>query len=78
MQTARLFKNGRSQAVRLPKEYRLPGSQVLVKKVGRAVMLIPLDDPWGTLVDSLGMFSADFVEDRGQPAEQQSREDLFE
>ncbi len=73
METARLFMNGRSQAVRLPKEYRLPGNQVLVKHVGNAVMLIPLEDPWASLVDSLGLFSDDFMEERGQ----QDREELF-
>jgi antitoxin VapB len=42
-QTAKLFKHGRSQAVRLPKEFRLPGKEVHVRRVGRGVMLEPLD-----------------------------------
>ncbi|MDP2793643.1 MAG: AbrB/MazE/SpoVT family DNA-binding domain-containing protein [Sulfurisoma sp.] len=39
--TARLFMNGSSQAVRLPKEFRLEGDEVVIRKVGDAVMLIP-------------------------------------
>jgi len=61
METAKLFKNGRSQAVRLPKKYSLPGEEVYVKKVNGVVMLIPKDrDPWKPLVDSLDKFSDDF------------------
>lgn len=62
MQTAKLFKNGRSQAVRLPKEYALPGDEVYVKKVNGVVVLIPKDgDPWKPLIDSLDKFSDDFM-----------------
>jgi antitoxin VapB len=61
METAKLFKNGRSQAVRLPRKYSLPGEEVYVKKVNGVVMLIPKDeDPWKPLVDSLDKFSDDF------------------
>lgn len=45
MDTAKLFKNGQSQAVRLPKAYRFEGEQVYIKRVGNAVMLIPFDNP---------------------------------
>jgi antitoxin VapB len=41
--TAKLFMHGRSQAVRLPKEFRLPGTEVRVRRVGRVVLLEPLD-----------------------------------
>ena len=41
--TAKLFKHGRSQAVRLPKEFRMPGSEVRVRRVGRGVLLEPMD-----------------------------------
>lgn len=76
MDTAKLFKNGRSQAVRLPKKYRLPGSQVFIRKIGSAVILIPYEDSWQTLFDSLFNFSDDFMEEREQPA-QQERENVF-
>jgi antitoxin VapB len=68
METAKLFKNGRSQAVRLPRKYSLPGEEVYVKKVDGVVMLIPKDeDPWKPLIDSLDKFSDDFFNfDRDQ------------
>ena len=76
MEKAKLFMNGRSQAVRLPKDFRFEGDEVFIKKVGDAVILIPYHSPWSTLVDSLQLFSADFMEDREQPAIQE-REDVF-
>jgi antitoxin VapB len=41
--TAKLFMHGRSQAVRLPKEFRMPGREVRVRRVGRAVVLEPME-----------------------------------
>ena len=70
MQTAKLFANGRSQAVRLPKECRLPGNDVYIKKFENIVILMPKDDPWVTLVDSLEHFSDDYMEERDQPKTQ--------
>ncbi len=67
METARLFKNGKSQAVRLPKAYRFHGSQVFIKKMGNSVILIPYHEPWQALVDSLERFSEDFMTERRQP-----------
>jgi len=62
MHTAKLFKNGRSQAVRLPKEYAFSGDEVYVKKIDGVVMLIPKDgDPWRPFIDSLDRFSDDFM-----------------
>ena len=76
MKTAKIFKNGRSQAVRLPKEFRFSGSEVFIKKVGNIVVLIPYQNSWDSLFDSLDMFSDDFLSQRHQPA-QQPRELLF-
>lgn len=76
MDTAKLFTNGRSQAVRLPKEYRFEGSEVFIKKVGDAVVLIPFTQSWQTLIDSLDQFSNDFMESREQPPVQE-RESPF-
>jgi antitoxin VapB len=44
--TAKIFKHGRGQAVRLPKEFRLPGTEVRVRRVGRSVLLEPIDEPF--------------------------------
>lgn len=77
MKTAKIFKNGRSQAVRLPKEFRFKGDQVYVKRIGNAVVLLPNENAWESLVESLTLFSDDFLETRNQPGEQ-PREVLFE
>ena len=75
MQSAKIFTNGRSQAVRLPKEFRFSGNDVFIKKIGKIVVLIPKDDPWSILANSLDQFSDDFMETRDQPT-QDSRERL--
>ena len=46
METAKLFTNGRSQAVRLPKDCRFPGEEVAIKKVGNIVLLYPAETAW--------------------------------
>ena len=71
MDTARLFRSGRSQAVRLPKDYRFQGSEVAVKHFGNGVLLLPIDDPWGTLEAGLASFEPGFAIERHQPEEQQ-------
>jgi len=73
METAKLFMSGRSQAVRLPKAYRLSGTEVFIKKVGNALVLIPRDDPWDTLFESLEHFEPGFRLEREQPSRQQKR-----
>ena len=77
METAKLFRNGQSQAVRLPKDFRFEGEKVFIKRVGNAVVLIPYQDSWETLFESLDQFSDDFMEDREQPAHQ-ARENPFD
>ncbi len=77
METGRLFINGGSQAVRLPKAFRFEGTQVFIKRMGNGVVLLPYNAPWQTLFDSLDLFSDDFMQTRDQP-EQQVREALFE
>ena len=67
MNTAKLFKNGKSQAVRLPKQFKFQGNEVYIKRIGRNVILIPKDDPWESLISSLDNFSDDFMADREQP-----------
>ena len=70
MDTARLFQSGRSQAVRLPEEYRFAGTEVVVKHFGNGVLLLPVDDPWQTLQAGLAAFEPDFVLTREQPEAQ--------
>lgn len=70
MDTARLFQSGRSQAVRLPKEYRFAGTEVVVQHFGNGVLLLPADNPWQTLQAGLAAFEPGFVLTRQQPEEQ--------
>lgn len=70
MDTARLFQSGRSQAVRLPKEFRFSGTEVGVKHFGNGVLLMPTDNPWGILEAGLNAFEPGFQLDRDQSATQ--------
>ena len=75
MKVAKIFENGRSQAVRLPKDYRFNDSEVNVNKVGDIIMLIPKKSKWSSLIESLYMFTDDFMDSRNQGG-MQKREDL--
>jgi antitoxin VapB len=76
METAKLFQNGKSQAVRLPKEFRFKSDRVYLKRMGNAVILLPYGAPWQSLLDSLNLFSNDFMEERNQPPVSE-RETIF-
>jgi len=57
LRTAKIFNNGRSQAVRLPKEFRLPGKEVRIRRLGNGVLLEPMEfdvDAWFARLDALG------------------------
>ncbi len=78
MDTAKIFSNGNSQAVRLPKNYRFEGDLVYIKKTGGGVMLMPMDiDPWDVFEEGLNSFSEDFLLERPAQGEQH-REGLFQ
>ena len=66
MKVAKIFENGRSQAVRLPKEYRFNVNEVNVNRVGDIIMLIPKKSKWNSLIESLDMFTDDFMGFRNQ------------
>ena len=68
MDSAKLFYNGRSQAVRLPREYRFKGDEVYIKKIGSAVVLISKDKIWEVHEAGIDYFSDDYMESREQPA----------
>ncbi|MCY4277237.1 MAG: type II toxin-antitoxin system VapB family antitoxin, partial [Gammaproteobacteria bacterium] len=66
--TARVFWNGRSQAVRLPKEFRMPGHEVRIRKQGSGVLIEPIETGWEWLDEIAGKFSPDFfAQGRAQP-----------
>ena len=76
MQTARLFINGRSQAVRLPKEYQFKGENVYIQKVGEAVILVPFDKDWEVFMHGINSFSDDFMAEGRIQTNDQKREHL--
>jgi antitoxin VapB len=76
MQTARLFVNGRSQAVRLPKDYQFKGESVYIKKIGDAVILVPFDKDWEVFMHGLNNFSDDFMSEGRLQGKNQEREEL--
>ncbi len=53
MQTAKIFQNGRSQTVRLPKEYQFSGNEVFIQKHGNAVLLFPQNKIWESFLEGL-------------------------
>lgn len=75
MDTAKLFSTGRSQAVRLPKAYRFEGDEVIVKRFGRGILLLPKTDPWSLMEEALGEFEPGFQLERSEPPAQE-REDF--
>jgi len=73
---AKLFWNGASQAVRLPKEFRFEGDEVCIKRIGSAVILYPKGHAWDVMDEAIGKVDEDFMADRNQPREAEKREDL--
>ncbi len=73
MQKAKIFPNGRSQAIRLPKDFRFDGDEVYISKLNGIVMLFPVTGGWDTLLASLDMFSDDFMVEREAPEADQER-----
>jgi len=75
MATAKLFQNGRSQAVRLPKEFRLEGKEVKISKLGNKIILEPIELSVKQWFDAMADFSDDFMVDgREQPEQAQERD----
>lgn len=74
MKEAKIFQNGQSQAIRLPKEFRFEGQSVFINKVGNTVFLLPKEDPWGSFINACGQFSDDFMRERDQGVLEQREE----
>lgn len=62
MLTAKLFVNGSSQAVRLPKEYRFAGTEVYAQKIGDTVVLVPKEKAWKTFLEGINGFTDDYIQ----------------
>ena len=76
METAKIFENGRSQAVRLPKKFRFNTDEVVVQQLGAAVLLVPKDALWQTFMDGLDSFTDDIFEDGRDQGDLKVRETL--
>lgn len=76
METAKVFENGRSQAVRLPKKFRFNVDEVVVQQLGEAVLLVPKESLWQVLTDGLNSFTDDIFQDGRNQGTQEERERL--
>jgi antitoxin VapB len=73
MQTAKIFQNGRSQAIRIPKEFQFDGVEVIIQKHGDAVILVPHEKAWAVFLEGLNGFSSDFMADGREQGLDQER-----
>ncbi|MCK4341883.1 MAG: AbrB/MazE/SpoVT family DNA-binding domain-containing protein [Phycisphaerae bacterium] len=73
---AKIFRNGASQAVRLPREFRFEAEEVCIKRIGSAVLLFPRDAAWDLMGEALGQVDDDFMAERGQPERPDERQTL--
>ena len=76
MDTAKVFANGGSQAVRLPKNCRFQEDEVLVNRIGSVVILMPKSDPWKAMMSSLDLFTEDFLAGGVEDVPVQERDSL--
>ncbi len=68
MITTRVFKNGNSQAIRIPQELRTNEKEYCISKFDDVYVAYPANDPWAPVRQVIGTFSDDFMEDRNQPS----------
>lgn len=73
MDKAKVFWSGRSQAVRLPKEFRFAGDEVRIRRQGRAVVLEPISDDWAWLDAVIGPVDEDFARAAEEEQDEQQR-----
>ncbi|MGO5290582.1 type II toxin-antitoxin system antitoxin VapB [Porcincola sp. LCP21S3_C12] len=76
VETAKVFTNGGSQAVRLPKDFRFDTDEVDVNRIGKIVILVPKENRWAGLLQSLDMFTDDFMKDGRGDLKTEERETL--
>lgn len=76
METAKVFWSGRSQAVRLPKDFRFDGDEVRIRRHGRAVILEPIANDWAWLDKVVGPVDDDFARAATEAPAEQDRPEL--
>ena len=67
MLTAKVFQSGNSQAIRIPKEMNTTNTEFIIHKMGNCFFLLPPDDPWALLKQTIGSLDEDISFDRDQP-----------
>jgi antitoxin VapB len=77
VRTAKIFRSGNSQAVRIPKDFQLQGDEVEIQKRGETVVLRPKKKSWASLIASLPKFTADFMRRGRKQPPPQRRERAF-
>lgn len=78
MHKAKVFWSGRSQAVRLPKDYRIEADEVRISRRGDAIILEPIPKDWSWLDAIVGTMSDDFMKEGREPPPNQERPELDE
>ena len=76
MDTAKIFENGRSQAVLLPQKYRFNADEVVIQRLGDAVLLVPKESLWNTFMDGVNSFTEDIFENGRDQGGQEERDSL--
>ena len=76
METAKIFENGGSQAVRLPQKFRFDANEVVIQKLSNAVLLVPKESLWQTFQEGLDSFTNDIFEEGRNQGVQEERENL--
>lgn len=76
METTKVFTSGGSQAVRLPKSCRFDDKEILINRIGSIVLLMPKDDPWGSMLNALNLFTDDFLNEPIEDVPAQERAGL--
>ena len=76
METAKIFSNGGSQAVRLPKTCRFDTNEVFVNRIGDIIMLVPKESRWENLLASLDLFTDDFLSEKIEALPLEEREQI--
>ena len=76
MDTAKIFENGRSQAVRLPQKYRFNADEVVIQRLGDAVLLVPKESLGNTFMDGVNSFTEDIFENGRDQGRQEERDSL--
>ncbi|MDR1149032.1 MAG: type II toxin-antitoxin system VapB family antitoxin [Spirochaetaceae bacterium] len=76
MRITKVFRSGNSQAIRIPKEYKIDEEELYINKIGNTIVLFPKNDPWDLFKKSLTDFSDDyFINGRNQPKIQKRKKE---